>query len=782
MKPLRNVFLAILVAMSAHAAIRVTPEAAVADPVPAPQEGQQYLSTIATDGDQFLVFWSGSAGVSLALVADNGRLLSRVTVPGTSGAINVSATWTGSIYLATWSDPSRNSLMVATFSRSGDLQSGPTAVAHGSSTRTGALASNGRRALLLYSAFGSGVVKGAVFDADGSLMKTDVPIPATGIASNLIDTVPFVASDGDEFAVVWRTGELVPIASSVTSGITAQSTPPPLRELFHDFHLLRVSEDGDVIGSQIDIGRTEQTGDFGVAFGAGVYAIASVEAHLIKPGQTQARLVRFTVDARGGSATRLPTIDVNGGPASVFWSGSGFVAYWLQHSPASFALKTLQFSGGAEDVAPQPSTIAGAERVGQAVTFASNGRNALGAWSQNTTPTTGLGLTIYGSLFDASAAAASAEAPLVVSVGWSRQVMPQMATSGTESLVVWIDESVGYEAGRLLGSRVAVSGAMIDRTPFEIATSVSRYNAPRVVFAGNAYFVVWGELSAKDATRSIVARSVGRDGSLGARIVLGDGNGLCAASNGTTTLVVFNNGHLVGYRFDALGKPIDTNPLVIRDGYSFAQRVASNGSDFFVAWSEGSDYWQWPSVNMIDVLGARVSAAGAVDAAALPIATGPSDQILAAVASDGRDYLVAYLVNDDPQHPLIAAKRVLREGQLDGATATDEGTIILHDALSFAINRDSFSLAGDAGRYWAAFGESTESGAIVRTDLRGAPVSAPLTVGPSWSWLALATAPGGALRMVYTRPVVDGVFAGTSRVFVRSAGDALASRYRAMRP
>jgi hypothetical protein len=776
--PLRTAFVVILTALSAHAAVRVTPEVAVANPVPAPQEGEQYPGMMATDGDQFFNFWSGSTGLNVAHVGADGQVVSRFTVPESGAALNISAVWTGSVYLASW-NASFQDLVVATFSREGNLRSGPTAVAHYATTRTGALASNGRGALLLYTIQGSDV-RGTLFNADGSPIQTAIPIPAYGIATNLVDIVPFAASDGDEYAVVWRTGEQIPIVATATGSVTTQSIPPPLRELMHDFYLLRVGDDGAVIGAPIKLGRVEQTGNYGVAFGGGVYALVANESHLIKPGQTQPRLVRFIVGARNNAVTRLPTIDIDGGPSSVYWSGNSFIAYWMQYLTSAFVLKTLPFRGDAEATAPEPRTSLDGTPAALTVAFASNGRNAFGAWIQNTTPTNGLGSAIYGALFDVNATAAASGAPRLLSVGWSRQVLPAVATSGTDSLVIWMDESTGYESGRLLGARVAASGAVIDTTPFEIATSVSQYNTPRVVFAGNAYFAVWGELNAKDSSRSIVARTIGRDASLGARIFLGDGNGLTAASNGTTILVVVNNSHLSGYRFDALGHPIDTTPLVIADSYRLGPVVASNGTDFFVAWNEGSDYWQWPSANRIDVLGKRVSASGSVEAAALPIATGPSDQILAAVASDGRDYLIAYLIEDYP-HSVVAAKRVLQVGQLDGAAGTDDGAVILRDASAYDRDRTSFALTGEASGYWCAFNQTLESSAILRLDPRGNPVSAPISFGGSWSWPALVPTIGQGMRIAYTRTVSDGAYAGARRVFVRSAGEPPTPRSRAAR-
>jgi hypothetical protein len=206
--------------------------------------------------------------------------------------------------------------------------------------------------------------------------------------------------------------------------------------------------------------------------------------------------------------------------------------------------------------------------------------------------------------------------------------------------------------------------------------------------------------------------------------------------------------------------------------------VTSNGSDFFVAWSVGSDYWQWPSPDKIDVYGKRVLATGVADAAALSIATGPADQILSDVASNGRDYLVAYqLIGISPQ--LFAAKRVLREGQLAGVTATDDGTIMLRPYSPYS----SVSLAGNgAGGYWLAYPQSATSSAIQQFDQDGAPLPDPQSMAAAlWSSVALATAPDGALRVVYARRVTDGAFAGTSLVFVRSAGDAGPSRSRAVK-
>jgi hypothetical protein len=751
----------ILIAFAAHGSIRVGPELALAAPVRAPLDGNQSSPVVATDGDQFLAFWTSIHGLNVAHVAADGRLLSSHLAVAAPSVLGLSATWTGSVYLATWRDSSQNALLAATFTRNGDLRSRPEVIVSGAAqTRTGASASNGHRTLMLYSYGEAGNVRAAIFDVSGNAIEVDRSISARGTATNLSDLVPVLASDGNEFAAVWRTGALVPIPA----GVTQQDTPPALGVLVHDFHLIRLDEDGNAVGSQLDIGRVDQTADFGLAFGGGRYVIVATETHLIKPGQTQARLVRLTVDPQSSNVTRLPSIDTNGGPASVFWSGSTFVGFWMNYTNTSFAVVTLAFSGADEAISPTPITSIRGSNSAYSVSIRSNGRHAFAAWNQNTGTTSGEGSQIYGSLLEAEASHADTAATLI-SIGWSRQFLPMMASSPTGSLVIWIED--GYAGRQLLARRTDVTGAFIDSGPFEIAVGVSQAT---LVFTGDVYLVAWQE----SGSLVVAARSVGRDASLGPRMELGNGWQPAAASNGSTALVVFSSGtqHVFGYRFDAAGRPIDTAPLALGDGY--AALVASNGTGFFVAWDTGSDYWQFPSPDMVDVFGKLVSATGAVDAAPLPIATGSADQRLVALASDGRDYLVVYGLGQYSPATL-ATKVVLREGQLDGTTATDEGGIIARDPGY------GTSLSGDASGYWIAYLRGNGTASILRLDQRGTAASPATTLAAPLSSVALARLPGGAVRVLYARAIDDGEFIGTSSAFFRSIGDDVIPRSRAAR-
>src|SRR3954471_23937131 len=216
MRAFRTSLFILLVAASAHAAIRVSPEIGIVNPVRAPLDGNETAPVIATDGDQFLLFWTTRDGVSVAHVAADGRLLSSRLALVSPWAYQLSATWTGAVYLATWGDSAKSALVSATFNANGDLLSGPTAIVPGrAQTRTGALASNGRRTLLLYCYNNVGGAEAAIFDVRGNLIATDRPILSSGPGPSFqLPGVPIVTSDGEEFALVWRTNAFVPIAQT----------------------------------------------------------------------------------------------------------------------------------------------------------------------------------------------------------------------------------------------------------------------------------------------------------------------------------------------------------------------------------------------------------------------------------------------------------------------------------------------------------------------------------------------------------------------------------------
>ncbi len=678
------------VAPSFASTTQIAAEQPIAPLSPAPPEGPQSLGAIATDGVDSLVFWSGMGGFYATPVTADGKVGTRtlITLSGVSG---ISACWTGSVYLTTWEDAGDNSIHEAVLSRDGLLASPPALViaqAHGES---GTLAGNGRRELLAYAS--NGAIRGALFDSSGAVVSTGLLLPVTNIDSTQVDaTLPRVSTDGNNFALVWRSAEVVPVT---------QSVPPPLTQTFHTFHLQQVDDSAIPTGAPITIAKTLQTGlTFGVAFGGGVYAVDAIAG---------GKLVRFTVDPVSATGTALPPIDASGFVADVVWNGNGFVAYWMNYSVTSFALMTVPFSGNT------PLTAASGTDMALSPLLLRNGSNLLGAWSESLFGQSAGESSIRGATFDANATVTTS-APFLISVAWSRQFAPAIATSGSDSLVVWIDSNV-VNAGRLLGLRVATDGTPIDSTPFEIASNASVSTTPLATFAGASYLVIWQDPNGS----GIVARRVGRDASLGP-ILSFAGYSAAVASNANKTLVVLTgtNG-IAGFRLDPNCNLIDTTPITVSSDNGHSPQVATNGTDFFVAWNIGTGFMLGAPVPSIplNVYGTRVFANGAVDVSPLEIATASGNDVLALVGSDGRDYTVFYGSGSQ-----LAAKRVLREGTLDGTTAEDLGAIVASDFYPQAIVSDSggFWLAGtDGSDYYAG------SLVLLHTDAGGNP-AAPLSL------------------------------------------------------
>jgi hypothetical protein len=124
--------------------------------------------------------------------------------------------------------------------------------------------------------------------------------------------------------------------------------------------------------------------------------------------------------------------------------------------------------------------------------------------------------------------------------------------------------------------------------------------------------------------------------------------GLAMASNGTDYLVAWRREYsmgmpgaveLYGARVRADGTLLDTSARVLsQDGTLSIPAIASNGTDYLVAWVDGSVLW-----------GNRVRADGTTpDGVGRMLVTSVDDKGRPAVASDGTAYLLAW-----PQNPAM---------------------------------------------------------------------------------------------------------------------------------
>jgi hypothetical protein len=185
--------------------------------------------------------------------------------------------------------------------------------------------------------------------------------------------------------------------------------------------------------------------------------------------------------------------------------------------------------------------------------------------------------------------------------------------------------------GGLRGMRVSPSGAILTSgTGFEIAsTADSSSNArPAVAFDGANYLVVWNKFVS--------------------------GNARIHAARVSPAGVVLDN-------FAVTSGP---------SGLDFDPAVAFGGGNYLVAWTSGATESE-------NVFGARVSPAGAVLDAPVPIATAAGGQLLGGIASDGTNFLVVWNQRASatvfpPADGRIFGRRIAPDMTLlDGAAGTE---------------------------------------------------------------------------------------------------------------
>jgi hypothetical protein len=263
------------------------------------------------------------------------------------------------------------------------------------------------------------------------------------------------------------------------------------------------------------------------------------------------------------------------------------------------------------------------------------------------------------------------------------------------------------------------------------------------------------------------------------------------ASNGTSAAVVIAHPRRQGMtlvRFSAEGTRLDSAPLTLTASRAERPAIGTNGQEYLVTWTEHLAP-PYLTPNLPSVFGARLSAdATLLDTAPIVIANGPLDETDSYVASNGTDFVVAYVAYEPPliiDPPLeeqpetvftVYTKRVLRNGTLADVTADQDGR-----RLGEGVNP---AIAAIGGRFIATFVQhdvSYERPDVltifgVQLDDRGEPAGPARTLVEAESYSqvhALATV-GGSVWLAYAR--VEASLGGVQRVFVRELKDEPARR------
>ena len=239
--------------------------------------------------------------------------------------------------------------------------------------------------------------------------------------------------------------------------------------------------------------------------------------------------------------------------------------------------------------------------------------------------------------------------------------LPNAAFDGTNYLVVFV------KGENIYGTRVTQSGTVLDGpSGFAISTgvlfSISNWS-PAVAFDGTAFLVVWNKYNGLD--HDIYGARVTSDGQAQGEFAISTAPGSQVSADvsfdGVNYLVVWNdsrngNNDIFGARVEQNGTVLDPLgiPISITPSSEDGPRIAFDGSNYLVVWRDVPNIGFDPP--LADIRGTRIDPVGALlDGPAAgggiginTIALGKSEP---AVAFDGRNFLVAWVVGAFPNSP-----------------------------------------------------------------------------------------------------------------------------------
>jgi hypothetical protein len=317
-----------------------------------------------------------------------------------------------------------------------------------------------------------------------------------------------------------------------------------------------------------------------------------------------------------------------------------------------------------------------------------NGSQYLVAWTDARNLSTS-DLDIYGALVGTDAAVSPAGG-FVVSTGASDEEAPATAFNGSNYLVVWQDYRNSTANGAdIYGVRVSPTGAILDPSAIAISTAPADQVSPNVATDGTNYLVVWEDYrnTASSGVDIYGARVTGAGEVLdpdGIPISTASADQLAPAAAGgpvAATLVVWQDGRnlassgtdIYGSRVSSAGAVLDADglPICTVNGEQYSPAAAFNATNYLVVWSDERNL----GVTGVDVYGARVTTSGRVlDSPNIPIIQTAGDDIFPAVASDAGSFLVVW---EDGRNSATTGDEIYGTRITGGGVVSDPGGLAI---------------------------------------------------------------------------------------------------------
>lgn len=737
--PLRLALFLALLSPTLLGAVTLGPERAVTEPARVIATGSQGEAQVATSGNETLVAWidgtPGRNGAYIAALADDGTRIEGTQRLLAEGAGTVRLTWNGQSYLALWQHASDSVEAMTLDGERRPLSSPRTVLLHSSRVTSNVAWIGGHGAFIEGRRL-------TVIDRQGTVIRQGSDVNPAGMV-----VADRVATDGQSFFAFWHAEVDQPDGNTVT-----------------DIFVRRYTATGEALDAKpaLVLRTPRLSQDWDVAFGGNRFAL--VTAELTSPGE---RILRtFLLHPTTLQNTPLaPKQMPMAGQTRVEWVGDRFVALWFGRGGDGLSrMQTLPFTaegmiGAVIDHAPIPD-------MGNEANEAWNGRTLIVAFTLRPFGETDVYAAVAWQGDDSRT-----PSPVALSPAW--QAMPAVATNGQQSLIVWTEgvfdraPSGGF-SGRLRVAAAHASAGVVD-SPTIYLTESAHAARPSVVFTGTMYLVTWIELEWNELVPYVMMQRIDTNGAAidPEPLVLSRGFSAAMAWNGTHVLAAWGSFNGVwAARLTRDGVPFDAQAIQLTPHTLMLDlAAASNGSDFLVVWPEGTD-GHWSGPDLLDLHAARVDAAG-TSSGTIAIATGRSNQSFPAIASDGRDYLIAYIEDER-----LVTKKVLREGTLDGTSAADAGRAIDTTGTpatpSIAANGSGYVLA------WESVVNGERSDVFIAGVDRGGVVNDAATIVArselSGMWPVVATAGSTRGDVAYAVLESDADYGGSMRLFLRRLG------------
>jgi hypothetical protein len=248
-------------------------------------------------------------------------------------------------------------------------------------------------------------------------------------------------------------------------------------------------------------------------------------------------------------------------------------------------------------------------------------------------------------------------ANILVSGRANSQEAPSVAYDGTNYFAVWSDNRNGIydpQTSSIYGTRINPHGSLLDSMMLLISSAQGCHVTPSIAFGGTNYLVAWKQTGVNGGIR---LKRVNTSGNLldSLEIQFYGGWNPDVAFDGENYLVAWDNWeNIFGARIDQSGNIIGDVFISVAPEEERTPAIAFGDTCYLVVWFKRTEpFWS--------IVGTRVNSLGNVlDTAGIVISTQSGCYYYPAVAFDGTNFLVVWVLDDGS----ICCTRVDQTGEV----------------------------------------------------------------------------------------------------------------------